>query len=234
MSQEVTYAIGDVHGEAERLEQLHKLIFERHRLLYEGKKLRIIHLGDYVDRGPDSAGVIELLMEFPADEHTRQIALAGNHEAMMLEALSDKASASYGHWLDNGGDKTLESYETKGHKDVPKAHLEWLSALPTVLIDAPEKRVFVHAGLSPNSFPQERKEVHLWTRSSDFFETAGWGGTALEGWTVVHGHTPTSDGYPDNESGYGCRINIDTGAVFGGRLTCAIFAPGEDVRFLYA
>lgn len=234
MQPTVTYVIGDVHGEAERLFQMHDLIFERHELLYPDHAAYLVHLGDYVDRGPDSASVIERLMLGPRCENTIQVALAGNHEAMMLEALTQEKPKSYQHWLENGGDETLKSYHSKGYETVPAAHLNWLQSLPSVLIDEAEQRVFVHAGLSPNEFPNERQAIHLWTRSEAFFETKNWQGTNLEGWTVIHGHTPTNDGFPDIEGDSSRRINIDTGAVFGGRLTCAVLAPQEDVRFIYA
>jgi serine/threonine protein phosphatase 1 len=88
--------------------------------------------------------------------------------------------------------------------------------------------------LLPEEYPDESEEVRLWTRARSFFDVPSWKDTALDGWTVIHGHTPTHNGYPEDEVGAGRRINIDTGAVFGGRLTCAILAPGEDVRYLYA
>ncbi|MGB3627526.1 MAG: hypothetical protein WA989_16980, partial [Henriciella sp.] len=90
--------------------------------------------------------------------------------------------------------------------------------------------------INPAEFPNENDSIYLWTRSSRFFDVAAWQGTAVEGWTVVHGHTPTSDAFPEEEvaEGYGRRINIDTGAVYGGRLTCAVLAPGRNVRYLFS
>lgn len=234
MQDTVTYAIGDVHGEAARLAQLHETIFERHERLFPGADLRLIHLGDYVDRGPDSAGVLEHMLALSARDDISSVALAGNHEEMMIAALSDESPSEYQHWLRNGGKETLRSYTARGLDRVPEAHLDWLRSLPTILVDEAARRVFVHAGLRPRCFPNENPQVHLWTRSADFFETDRWEGTALQGWTVIHGHTPTETGWPDDRGGTNRRINIDTGAVFGGRLTCAVMAPGEKVRFLYA
>lgn len=234
MTSPVTYAIGDVHGEADRLRQMHALIFDRHAHRYGDRPMRVIHLGDYVDRGPDSFSVIEQLINFRQRAGLSMIALAGNHEAMMLTALTGTSKRYCKAWMSGGGDKTMESYNHSGRSDALKAHLDWIATLPSIFIDASERLVFVHAGLSRESFPEGPDEVHLWTRSQDFFDVSTWQGTALEGWTVIHGHTPTSDGFPEDASGAGRRINIDTGAVFGGRLTCAVLARGEDVRFLYA
>ncbi len=234
MNQVITYAIGDVHGEADRLAQLHTTLLDRHALLYPEARVRLIHLGDYVDRGPDSAGVIEHVISLSNREDVDVIALAGNHEAMMLSALADETTPDYRHWLRNGGEETLKSYSDRGYDSVPGAHIDWIRNLPTILVDDAERRVFVHAGLRPDEFPHEKSEVHLWTRSADFFQTRQWQNTPLEGWTVIHGHTPTQTGWPEDHVQFGRRINIDTGAVFGGRLTCAVLAPNDDVRYLYA
>ncbi len=230
----VTYAIGDVHGEAERLAQLHNTVFERHQLLFPDAELRLVHLGDYVDRGPDSAGVLEQMLALSERKDISSISLAGNHEEMMIAALTDESTCEYKHWLRNGGEQTLRSYADRGLARVPDAHLNWLRNLPTILVDEAARWIFVHAGLRPKCFPNESPQVRMWTRSADFFETDRWPGTPLEGWTVIHGHTPTESGWPDDVGETNRRINIDTGAVFGGRLTCAILAPGEKVRFLYA
>lgn len=230
----VIYAIGDVHGEAVRLSQLHALIFERHDLMYRGRALQIVHLGDYVDRGEDSAGVIEALMTLERRRGVVCINLRGNHEAMMLSGLTDATPGSRATWLENGGEKTLASYRSRGEDEVPEQHLKWLGNLPLIHVEAARKIVFVHAGIDPERYPDEPEQIYMWTRSSRFFEVQEWNNSALDGWTVVHGHTPTADSFPDDQAGTARRINIDTGAVFGGRLTAAIFAPGEAVRFMYA
>jgi len=213
--------------------QLHSHILERHDLMYHGLGLKIIHLGDYVDRGPDSAGVIEALMTLQQDERGECICLRGNHEAMMLDALQYKSGFARSSWLENGGDKTLASYRARG-KGVPGHHINWLKNLPSIHVEHERRLIFVHAGIDPKYYPDDREGVYLWTRSRRFFDVQDWDNPALEGWSVVHGHTPTADSFPDNEAGSARqtrRINIDTGAVFGGRLTAAIFAPGEAVRF---
>jgi len=230
----VIYAIGDVHGEAARLSQLHTLILERHNLMHRGRELKIVHLGDYVDRGGDSAGVIDALMTLEQISGVSCINLRGNHEAMMLSGLANATPVSRVNWLENGGDTTLASYHARGEEEVPEQHLKWLKKLPLIHVETAHKLIFVHAGIDPARYPNEAEEIYMWTRSTRFFEVQGWDNPALDGWTVVHGHTPTADSFPEDQVSTARRINIDTGAVFGGRLTAAIFAPDEKVRFMYA
>lgn len=229
----IIYAIGDVHGEADRLRQMHDHILDRHAHLHPKHPLKLIHLGDYVDRGPDSAGVIEQIMRVEKISSVSCINLRGNHEAMMLDGLSQVFPTAKEHWLKHGGKETLQSYYDRGHSTVPDAHLKWLSACPLIHIEKERKLIFVHAGIRPDEFPNDSPEIYLWTRSPAFFEMERWNNPDLVGWTVVHGHTPTDDFYPDEAEATSRRINIDTGAVFGGRLTAAAFVPGETVRFLY-
>jgi len=234
LARPVLYAIGDVHGEAARLQLLHDIIVERHGLLYPDRPARLIHLGDYVDRGADSAGVIDILISAQNEMGANCICLRGNHEAMMLDGLTSHLDSTLQNWLRNGGEETMTSYHNRQQDRVPKAHISWLSSLPNIHVEAQDKLIFVHAGINPNEYPNEREDVYLWTRARRFFEVAKWDNPELEGWTVVHGHTPTDDFYPEDQSAGGRRINIDTGAVFGGRLTAAVLDPGETVRFLYA
>lgn len=230
----VIYAIGDVHGEAARLKRLHGLIFERHQILWPNHPIQIVHLGDYVDRGADSAGVIELLLELEQRSDVVSVMLQGNHEALMSDGLANINPTAYETWLVNGGEQTLNSYRARGYKSVPEKHRLWIQGLPKIHVEQDLKLIFVHAGIHPIDYPNDREEVYLWTRSQRFFDVETWENNALEGWTVIHGHTPTEDSYPDNCAARSRRINVDTGAVFGGRLTSAIFAPGEEVQFIYA
>lgn len=228
------YAIGDVHGEAARLRRLHRLIFDLHALEFADAPMRLIHLGDYVDRGPDSAGVIDILMALETEPVCDVISLKGNHEQMMLDALNAARPAAQDLWMRNGGDATLESYRSRGDDGVPEAHRGWIATLPVLHVEDEQKLIFVHAGIDVRTYPDVSEEVCLWTRSAEFFDTANWTRPALNGWRVVHGHTPTEDSFPDIVGSHSQRINLDTGAVYGGRLTAGVFAPGAPVRFLYA
>lgn len=228
----VTYAIGDVHGEAEKLKRLHAKIFTHQENSFSDHHLRLVHLGDYVDRGPNSAEVIFALMELSERNGIEVINLAGNHEDMMVRALSDSHAQPFDNWIAEGGDATLTSYHEGNHYGVIHAHVDWLKNLPRVFVDRPMRTVFVHAGLIPHQFPEVVDEICMWTRSNKFLNVSNWKGTALEGWTVVHGHSPTPDAVPEVTYGAGTRINVDTGAVFDGQLSCAVMTNSGLKGFL--
>lgn len=236
MSERVFYAIGDVHGEADRLARMHDLVLEDAARL--GLPATIIHLGDLVDRGPDSRAAVELAMALAdrADERLHVITLKGNHEQMLVDAVRSRAEDREMHWFANGGHTALASYlrangTPAGHwsEAVDRAHVRWLSRLPTSYFAERERIMFVHAGIEPQDFPRCAEEVHLWTRSRRFFEDEGWPDRPeLEGLLVVHGHTPTASGAPDHSAR---RINLDTGAVYGGPLSAVALVAGEEPRF---
>jgi len=233
-SNTVIYAIGDVHGEARRLKKLHGHIFERHAFSFPDHLMRLVHLGDYVDRGNDSAGVLDLLISLEAKFGENTICLQGNHEAMMLAGVNNATPTAYEYWLKNGGEQTIESYRARGQLQVPREHVNWLSRLPKLHVEPRRKLIFVHAGINPETYPDHDEDIYLWTRSARFFDVETWTNPDLEDWTVIHGHTPTVDFFPDDAIASARRINIDTGAVFGGRLTAAIFAPDQQVQYIYA
>jgi serine/threonine protein phosphatase 1 len=217
------YAIGDVHGCADRLVRLHEAIAEDLSARPAGQAA-IVHLGDYVDRGPDSAGVVRHLAGglpgMPRD--VAVVNLMGNHEDMMLAALADPSGAASHLWLFNGGVPTLRSW------GVPAGArpAEWAARLrPGDLAFlrglASCHRIggylFVHAGLRPGTplALQDRQDM-LWIREP-FLDWTGDFDPGAPGLVVVHGHTPTHDPVVRPN-----RIGIDTGAVMGGALTCAV------------
>lgn len=226
------YAIGDVHGCAERLHALH-LEIARDLAARPVAEAQLVHLGDYVDRGPDSAGVVELLLRpFPQQDGGARplvVNLMGNHEDMMLTSLADAGAAS--HWLANGGDASLESWgvplRARAHEWaalVPPRHLAWLRGLRLMhAVGGAGGYVFVHAGLRPQApLAQQSRMDMLWIREP-FLSFDG----ALPA-VVVHGHTPTAE--PVVRAN---RIGIDTGACMGGRLTCVVL-EGDRLGFLHA
>jgi serine/threonine protein phosphatase 1 len=213
------YAIGDVHGSLDELLALEDaIVADASRL--PGRKL-IIMLGDYIDRGPASAQVLDHLIQ-PPPEGFERICLAGNHEVQMLDYAESRAGLS--QWLAIGAAATLLSYgidyERLGQlyrsagqvdevirKAIPAAHLALLRSLP-VLVEAP-RYIFVHAGIRPDVELDRQSDEDLVLIRSAFYERAH-----LLKKYVVHGHTPVEEA-----ERAGARINIDTGAYFSGRLT---------------
>ena len=215
----LTFAIGDIHGCLDKLERLIAAC-EAHA---DGRPARWVFLGDYVDRGPDSRGVIELLMRRQQAQPGAVVCLRGNHEQMAIMAHADARAMPL--WLANSGATTLRNYpETKGR--IADGHLAWLDALPYCYDDG--LRFFVHAGIDL-SVPLEAQEdeVMLWMREPFLSECDD----VDCGRFIVHGHTPLKGGRPDLRRH---RVNLDTAAVLGGPLTAAAFddSRGEPLAFL--
>ncbi len=208
-----TYAIADLHGRVDLLRMALESITS-HAACEEHK---IITLGDYVDRGPESRQVIQQLMEAQAAGKPL-ICLKGNHEEMMHRTLTTLSAPDW--WARYGGEATLKSY----HHDVPSSHLDWIKHLPAMHVD--RYRIFVHAGIDPTkAIDEQTEEFMLWHRYPENADT-GYGGRH-----VVHGHTPNSRG-PEK---YRNRTNLDTLAWRTGRLMVAVFddeRPGAAVEYL--
>lgn len=229
------YAIGDVHGEAERLAKLHEVILAD-AAGREGPAM-IIHLGDLVDRGADSRAAVALAMGLQArcPPGVSTLTLRGNHEQMMIDALATRADSDVRQWFNNGGRAALASYVATHDEAVASGdwadaidaeHLAFLRAAPTLYTDEARKLAFVHAGVDLRTFPNCTDEIRQWTRSPRFYRGDDWPERPeLEGWRFIHGHTPTKTDDPEETP---WRINVDTGACFGGPLTCVVLPPGEE------
>ena len=224
------YAIGDVHGCDQRLAALHRQVASDQARRPAARPL-LLHLGDYVDRGPDSANVVRRLAAGPVLAGCPLVCLRGNHEQMMLDALTGDAD-HVRDWLGNGGDATLRSWGVGARS----TQLDWRAAVAPELAfleQLPLMRqvdgyVFVHAGLRPGvRLAQQTEHDMLWIREAFLRWTGAILPEALET-AVVHGHTPVK-----RPEVVGMRIGIDTGAVAGGALTCAVL-EGRTVRFLTA
>jgi serine/threonine protein phosphatase 1 len=238
MSSRIYFAIGDVHGENRKLAWLHEAILER--IAFEKCPATIVHLGDYVDRGPDSRGVVERIMalekRFAKDEEIKVVSLMGNHEQMMVDSYD--VAGDIGIWWSQGGAESADSYaggSGLGGPDwrdtIPKAHIKWLRGLPSLLFDPERRLCFVHAGIDPNRFPNCPAMIRLWTRSERFFDYNRWPAREeLRNLMVIHGHTPVS--FEPEEFPH--RINVDTGSCFGGPLTAVMLKEGEPPEFLRA
>jgi serine/threonine protein phosphatase 1 len=226
------YAIGDIHGRADLLQQMTGLIRED-AARHAAARNVVICLGDYVDRGPDSRAVIDLLRAAPLPGF-EQVLLRGNHEDFMLHFLTD---ASVGWpWLANGGRETLESYgidppSAQAGPDaleraqralaerLPVEHIAFLQGLKPLHEEG--DFCFVHAGVKPGvALAKQREHDLLWIRDEFLTSHADFGRI------IVHGHsiTPVPDVRPN-------RIGIDTGAYMSGRLTCLVI-EGTERAFL--
>lgn len=215
------YIIGDIHGRSDLLD---RIVDEINRDINEfgWQESLTITLGDYVDRGPDSRGVLDRLSRnpFPTD----YIALKGNHEAIFEEFVNQPSVAN--HWRDLGGLETLHSYGVpmdnlmlgKGFEEaaralsavIPEAHRTFLASLKThISID---NCFLCHAGVRPN-VPLDRQNANdlLWIRDEFLNSRQSFGKM------IIHGHTPNE--WPEVRPN---RVNLDTGAFATGRLTCLV------------
>jgi diadenosine tetraphosphatase ApaH/serine/threonine PP2A family protein phosphatase len=225
------YAVGDIHGRSDLLDRMHDMIRVDALSRPEAEKV-VIYLGDYVDRGDDSRGVVARLIERPLAGF-RMVALCGNHEAFLLRFLDDPEIGPA--WIANGGDATLYSYGVNwrpafGEGDLagvseafrrvlPADHLDFFRAL--ALSDVEGDYLFVHAGIRPDvALAAQSPDDLMWIRG-EFLES-----DADHGHVVVHGHTITET--PELRDN---RIGIDTGAFATGRLTCLVL-DGADRRLL--
>ncbi len=206
------FAIGDIHGCPDELEAMLKEI-------KPAAGDTVVFSGDYVDRGPSVRDVIEQLIELPR-RGCDCVFLKGNHEDMMLSYLG--LPGRYGEsFLFNGGVATLDSYGI-GELDLshavdllPPRHLEFLSGLAVSYLRPPY--LFVHAGVMPTrQLDEQDVEDLLWIRQEFIFSPHELGHT------VLFGHTPVREVMVDLPY----KIGIDTGLVYGGKLTCLELTEG--------
>jgi len=211
----LTYVIPDIHGRYDLLSEAFTEITAR-----SGGQAAIVTIGDYVNKGPESKRVIDLMLSVAADDRNL-VALKGNHDAMMVEALRDPAKMAA--WITKGGDAALASYGGDPAA-VPQSHIAWLDRLSLMHVDA--HRLYVHAGVDPEvPLDRQSETTLLWKRYPKGF-SAGFGK-----FHVVHGH----DNYPDGPLLYEGRTNLDTLAWRTGRLTVGVFdddRPGGPVDFI--
>lgn len=195
------YVIGDIHGCLEPLRALMARLAPR-------PEDRLVFIGDYIDRGPDVRGVVEYLLGLPG----RPTFLLGNHERMLLDTLE---TGDPSLWFENGAEVTLASYGGSVGR-IPPTHLAFFRSLvPYVEL---EDCVCVHAGLRPGiPLAEQSLDDLLWIRE-EFYQHPG-----PFPKTVVFGHTPLREVFLARD-----RIGIDTGCVYGGKLT-GLKLPSREV-----
>jgi serine/threonine protein phosphatase 1 len=229
------YAIGDIHGHLGLLQAAHDLIADDMAQHGPGQ---VIHVGDLVDRGPDSRGVIDFLIA-GMSQGQDWVVLKGNHDRMFTRFLRDPWEPELGlraelSWLHPrlGGSDTLRSYGVANAADRPveKVHAEAVAAVPQLhfafLITRPTLHqagdcAFVHAGIRPGIALEDQSETDLvWIREPFLMETAS------HGPLIVHGHSAISAA-----THYGNRLNLDSGAAYGGPLS-AVVIEGREAALL--
>ena len=226
------YAIGDIHGDLDQLLAVHRRI----KADAADRKIEeslVLHIGDLVDRQPNSKEVIDYLIAGHAKGEP-WITLKGNHDRMMamflLHGQQDPCLRPDYTWLHHrlGGMITLQSYGVVGMEDrseadirvealerVPSEHLAFLEGLP--LYHETEQVYFTHAGIIPEvALPDQTEDALLWIRQQ-FHDYQG-----MHPKLIVNGHTPV-----DEVTHYGNRVNIDTGAAYGRVLSVVVVTGGE-------
>ncbi len=218
----LAYVVGDIHGQLD----LYRKLEARIAAEAAGTPALVVLVGDLIDRGPNSAGVLDFVMARAPQGLQRQV-IMGNHEEMFLRYLD--APRAEARWLDYGGRETLASYGIYGdpargfdlpdkrlrqmfEASIPAEHIAWLRALPGAL-NLGERYFISHSGIDPTKplAAQDARDL-MWSR--------GFTAPPPEGVTVIHGHTPV-----DTVDLRGPYIDVDTGAYATGRLSAVRLAP---------
>jgi serine/threonine protein phosphatase 1 len=232
----LVYAVGDIHGHLDALGPLLAKLADDLTRSRPAERPLLVFLGDYVDRGPDSRGVIDAILALEAGADFEVVALKGNHEDALLRFLADGGFGP--NWLTNWGEATLISYGVRPPApgaeatETPRVQAELLAALPqahraflgrlatSVTV---QDYLFVHAGVRPGvALAAQAEQDLIWIRYEFLQSDADFGKV------VVHGHTPAQ--LPELKAN---RIGIDTGVYYSGVLT-AVRLEGTDRRIIQA
>lgn len=234
---ELVYVIGDIHGCIEKLGALLEKIDDDIARSPDVRS-RVVFVGDYIDRGEDSAGVLRFMAEMTRAYPERLTALMGNHERMLLDFLADPTGSAK-RWIRYGGLQTLASFgvgaglttESRNAGDLLDAAGDLMEAMGSDLVDWLHSLPLtwqsgslwvVHAGADPTSAMDAQTEKTLLWGHEAFLTKA-----RTDGLWVAFGHQPFDE--PSAKDG---RIATDTGAVYGNNLTAARIAPGGEISFL--
>ncbi|GIK47604.1 MAG: serine/threonine protein phosphatase [Hyphomonadaceae bacterium] len=233
----VGFAVGDIHGRSDCLAEMFDLLEARaEQETREGAAPVVIFLGDYVDRGPDSRGVLDLLLSGRPHGFERRY-LKGNHEQAMLGFLDDPME--HRAWLLQGGAETLLSYGIQPPPPVGAREHDWIGVSQHLRARMPPEHfefltgleryvelgdyAFVHAGVDVSRPLEQQTDEDLFWIRAPFLS-----GKRPFTHRVVHGHTPVERPHADHR-----RIAVDTGAYVSGTLTAARF-EGDQVEFVSA
>lgn len=217
------YVVGDIHGCKDELRVILEYVQKHERLSASDM---FVFLGDYVDRGADSKDVIQLLIDFKA-AHSNTIFLRGNHEAMLSDFLLGGTSLGFS-FLRNGGIETISSYGVKLSDVLPESlavampseHIKFFNELES-LVYIGDEFICVHAGLNPRQSLESQSDSELcWIRDEFISSPHSFGRV------IVFGHTPWRDIMLDLPY----KIGIDTGLVFGNKLTCLELRSGKVIQ----
>lgn len=211
-----TIVVGDIHGCYKELKEL--MIDLKDNQEYNKNTDRLIFLGDYIDRGQDSCKVIQYIKKLQKNNNN-VIALRGNHEQMCIDFMVNNQDI----WLLNDYQATFKSYG--GYKALAE-DVEWMEKLPLYYED--DYCIYVHAGINPKKPLSQNNEYELlWTREKFIYDR-----TKINK-TVIFGHTPSLS-LTGGDKPYRTSVNhigIDTGCVFGGKLTALIIEDGKVIKF---
>lgn len=213
------YAIGDIHGRLDLLQNLYTKIIEDIKIEDDPFGALIIFLGDYIDRGPDGKGVLDFLIglsdyDYPNVKH---ICLFGNHELMMCDSWQGTYSNTFGMWAVNGGVQTMESFgvpvESEQVKNslILEPYVDWCMSLP--LYHQTADYFFCHSGHVNLNAPLESQINSLvWGRPhrGQYVGSRKW---------IIHGHTPQQNGQPLVDVN---RVNVDVGSCWTNNLCCVV------------
>lgn len=225
------YAIGDIHGRNDLLQNLLKQIDADAVRLEDGVEPTLVFLGDYIDRGLQSRQVLDCLMSDRLKDYNA-VFLLGNHEEALLRFLEDPAFGP--KWVQYGGGETLMSYGLTPPRGTVSSNPDaWYTLWEQFRTAIPQGQIaflrsmkhyytagdylFVHAGLRPNvSLEDQKVQDMLWIREEFLDDKSDFP------YLIVHGHTPAGDPYLDNR-----RMGLDTGAYSSGILTAARFIKSD-------
>jgi serine/threonine protein phosphatase 1 len=226
------YAVGDIHGRLDLVTKLYQAIQEDIEKVKDPNGVEIIFVGDYVDRGPDSKGVLDFLIGLRDTDMLKHVFLLGNHEDLMFKSVLYNDHNSYSCWMGNGGQQTCKSFGFNGSyyvgewQDALRPYAEWMRKLP--FFYEKYNYIFCHSGFLRIDFNidlKAQREALIWGRphQGQYIGFDKW---------VIHGHTPCM-GEPDIDVN---RINMDVGAVFCNTLAAVVLPHGpcmtDDPRYL--